>query len=102
MSGETIHQIQKLFQENGHLAYGEGVTELQHALQAAQLAEQDKAPDTLVTAALLHDVGHLLHGLPEDVAEQGIDNRHECIGENWLARHFGPEATLPVRLASLG
>ena len=41
-----------------------------------------------MVAALLHDVGHLLHGLPEDVAEQGIDGRHERIGENWLARHL--------------
>jgi phosphonate degradation associated HDIG domain protein len=93
-----INHIQELFHKSGHLAYGEGVTELQHALQAAQLAEQDEAPDTMVTAALLHDVGHLLHGLPEDVAEQGIDGRHERIGEKWLARHFGPEVTQPVRL----
>ena len=93
-----INHIQELFHKSGHLAYGEGVTELQHALQTAQLAEQDEAPDTLVTAALLHDVGHLLHGLPEDVAEQGIDGRHERIGEKWLARHFGPEVTQPVRL----
>ena len=43
-----INHIQELFHKSGHLAYGEGVTELQHALQAAQLAEQDEAPDTLV------------------------------------------------------
>jgi len=93
-----VIQIRNLFKENGHLAYGEGVTELQHALQAAQLAEQDEAPDTLVTAAFLHDVGHLLHEMPEDIAEQGIDGRHECLGEKWLSRHFGPEVSQPVRL----
>ena len=91
-------EIRGLFAQRGHLADGEGVTELQHALQSASLAEGDDAPNNLIVAALLHDIGHLLHGLPEDVAEQGIDGRHERIGEKWLARHFGPEVTQPVRL----
>ncbi len=52
-----INHIQELFHKSGHLAYGEGVTELQHALQAAQLAEQDEAPDTLVPAAPSNDGG---------------------------------------------
>ena len=58
-----IDQIRDLFNQRGHLAYGEGVTELQHALQAASLAEQDNAPDNQIVAALLHDIGHLLLSL---------------------------------------
>ena len=91
-------QIRDLFSERGHLAYGEGVSELQHALQAASLAQKDNAPNSLIVAALLHDIGHLLHGLSEDVAEQGIDGHHERIGEKWLEKYFGPEVSQPVRL----
>ena len=91
-------QIRDLFSERGHLAYGEGVSELQHALQAASLAQKDNASHNQIVAALLHDIGHLLHGLPEDVAEQGIDGHHERIGEKWLEKYFGAEISQPVRL----
>ena len=93
-----IDQIRDLFNQRGHLAYGEGVTELQHALQAASLAEQDNASDNQIVAALLHDIGHLLHGLPEDVAEQGMDGYHEHIGKKWLGKWFGPDIFQPVGL----
>ncbi|MHB8505366.1 MAG: hypothetical protein ACYDEN_06570, partial [Acidimicrobiales bacterium] len=39
---------------------GEPVTQLEHACQAAALAAGAGAPDTLVVAALFHDVGWLL------------------------------------------
>ena len=51
-----------------------------------------------LTAALLHDVGHLVHHLGENPAGQGIDDRHEQIGHDYLAQWFGPEVTEPVRL----
>jgi len=95
---KPINQIRDLFYKKGHLAYGEGVTELEHALQAAQLAEKDNAPNNLIAGALLHDIGHLLHELPEDIAEQGIDARHEEIGKRWLERYFAPEVSQPVSL----
>jgi [1-hydroxy-2-(trimethylamino)ethyl]phosphonate dioxygenase len=87
-----------LEQRGGSAYFGEPVTQREHALQCAWLAEQEGAGDALVIAALLHDVGHLLHGLPEDVAEAGTDAQHEDAGELWLARFFGPEVTEPVRL----
>jgi len=93
-----IKEIRNLFDQRGHLAYGEGISELQHALQAASLAQKDNAPNSLIVAALLHDIGHLLHGLSEDVAEQGINGHHERIGEKWLENYFGPEISQPVRL----
>ena len=54
--------------------------------------------DTLVVAALLHDIGHLLHGLPEHIADKGIDGRHEAVGEAWLVPQAGPAVTEPLRL----
>jgi len=40
----------------------------------------------------------LLHGLPEDIADQGVDGLHENAGADWLANHFGPQVTEPIRL----
>jgi phosphonate degradation associated HDIG domain protein len=96
---DVIEKIFDLFAGRGDEAYfGEAVSQSEHALQSAHAAEREGASDALVVAALLHDVGHLLHGGPEDMAEQGIDDRHEVVGRAWLARHFGPEVTEPVRL----
>jgi phosphonate degradation associated HDIG domain protein len=87
-----------LYQRRGPATYGEGVTQNEHALQAAWLAERSGATPALVVAALLHDIGHLLHDLPEDIAEQGVDTQHEALGSAWLSQHFGPEVSEPVRL----
>lgn len=95
----AIDRIVTLFREKGDGAYfGEAVSETEHALQCAHLAEQSGAPPELIAAALLHDLGHLLHGLQEDLAERGIDGRHEEVGAAWLGRHFGATVADPVRL----
>ncbi len=77
---------------------GEPVTQTDHALQCAMQAEQSGANPEMIAAALLHDVGHLLHDFDEDCAEQGVDDRHEELGAEWLQTHFGPEVSEPVRL----
>ncbi len=74
------------------------VNQLQHALQAAQLARQQGEPTSLVTAALLHDIGHMVHELGENPAAEGVDDAHEDLGAEWLKQHFGSEVTEPVRL----
>jgi [1-hydroxy-2-(trimethylamino)ethyl]phosphonate dioxygenase len=95
----VVDVITRLFETGGNAAYfGEPVSQTEHALQTAHLAETEGASDALVVAALLHDVGHLLHGLPESIADRGIDGRHEAGGSEWLARHFGPAVCDPVRL----
>jgi phosphonate degradation associated HDIG domain protein len=93
-----LDEIFDLYARRGAATYGEGVTQSEHALQAAALAEQEGASPELVAAALLHDIGHLLHELPEDIAEQGVDTAHESLASAWLSQHFGPAVTEPVRL----
>jgi phosphonate degradation associated HDIG domain protein len=95
----VVETIFHLFAEQGETAYfGENVSQLEHALQSAALAEENEAPATLITAALLHDIGHLLHGLEENIAEKGVDGQHEAVGEAWLTTHFPPAVSEPVRL----
>jgi len=94
-----IDEIFRLFREKGDAAYiGEPVSQTEHALQAASLAEKEGADDCLITAALLHDIGHLLHDLPETAAEDGTDDRHEFRGQHWLQQYFPSDVVEPVRL----
>lgn len=95
----VLDRIERLFADRGGAEYhGEPVSQLAHALQAGLFAERDGQPPAVVAAALLHDIGHLLHGHGEDYAARGIDDRHEDLGVRFLARAFGPEVTEPVRL----
>ncbi|MFN7995196.1 MAG: HD domain-containing protein [Bryobacteraceae bacterium] len=92
-------EVIQMFEARGDEAYfGEPVSQLEHALQAAYFASRENAPAWLTVAALLHDVGHLLHDMGENVADRGIDSRHEDLGHAWLSQYFGPEITSPVRL----
>lgn len=95
----AIDEIAALFAGDGAGEYlGERVTMAEHMLQAGALAEADGAPDALVAAALLHDVGHF-HGLhPGRDLMTGTDNHHSRTGADWLAQWFGPDVTEPVRL----
>src|SRR6476661_8176538 len=55
----SLGDIEQLFARHGAEQYsGEPVTQLEHALQTAHLAEQSDAGDALVTACLLHDRGY--------------------------------------------
>ena len=95
----VIDRILSLFAERGRGAYfGEAVTQTEHALQCAYLADQAAAEPALVAAALLHDVGHLLGGPAADIAQGGIDGAHEDAGARWLESYFGPAVVDPVRL----
>ena len=98
MNNSVIELIHAVFARRGPEGYGEGVTQLEHALQCGAFAERDSAPPALVAAAFLHDIGHLLHDLPQDVADSGIDTQHESAGSAWLSQYFGPAVTEPVRM----
>jgi len=95
----VIDQLLDLLATKGHRQYGgERVSQCAHALQCALLAAGAEAPATLVAAALLHDIGHLLHTDGEQPARRGIDDRHEEIGGERLLAAFGPAVAEPVRL----
>ena len=93
-----IDEIFAAFQARGDQTYGERVNMQEHMLQSAWFAEQAGASPTLIAAALLHDVGHLIHNLGEDIADQGIDAIHEEVGARYLAAHFIPAVVEPGRL----
>lgn len=96
--GDIIDKLIALFAERGSLHYGEGVSQTEHALQSAVHVDQQDCDDALVCAALLHDVGHLLHEQDIYHAEQGIDAIHEQVGADFLEEHFGPAVSEPVRM----
>jgi phosphonate degradation associated HDIG domain protein len=86
---QVVDFLIDIFNSKGDELYGgEEVTQLQHGLQAAYFAEQENASNDLVVAALLHDIGHLLHELPDNATEQGIDDVHEALGAQFLATYF--------------
>lgn len=94
-----VAEIQGLLEGKAEGRYGLSfINQQQHALQAAWLAEQGGHGDAMIAAALLHDVGHLVHHLGENPADEGIDDMHEELGNAWLVKYFGPEVTEPVRL----
>jgi phosphonate degradation associated HDIG domain protein len=95
----TTLEILELFQQRGNSQYGqEAISQQEHALQAALMAERAGSSPALIAAALLHDLGHLLHNLPENAPDHGVDDHHEALAARWLQRRFGPEVTDPVRL----
>lgn len=95
----VVDQIVNLFEAHGgSLYFGEEVTEKEHALQCAHLAEEAGAEPEVVVGALLHDIGHLLHGLGEDIAEHGIDGKHEDVGATWAAQYFPSAVVDCIRL----
>jgi gamma-butyrobetaine dioxygenase len=81
------------FDRLGSEPYGEEVSQLSHMLQTAALAVADGAPDALVAAALLHDIGHF--AAPPTTAEPVP---HEALSVAWLRPLFGPEVWRPVGL----
>ena len=95
----SLTDIEQLFASRGGEQYtGEAVTQLEHALQCAMLAEQEGSDDALVTAALLHDLGHLLHDLGDTPSLHGIDDIHQYRALPFLRGLFGNAVIDPVRL----
>lgn len=98
-AADPIDRLLQVLSTNGGAQYGqERVSQLAHALQCGLAAEQTGAPAALIGAALLHDIGHLVHRLGEDAAVRGIDDHHEALGAKLLAKWFLPALAEPVAL----
>ena len=95
---DIVSYILNLLQRKGaDIQYGnEDVTQLEHALQCAELAEDNKFSKEFITAALLHDIGHLLYE-DKDPIHKGIDGYHENLGADYLSSYFSDEVIIPIR-----
>ncbi|MEX2454688.1 MAG: HD domain-containing protein, partial [Rhodospirillaceae bacterium] len=94
----VLDRIFDTLETEGVARYGmEDINQLEHALQCAALAESEGAEAALIAAALLHDIGHLIHKLGM-AADWGVDDRHEALGEKLLRRWFVDEVVAPVAL----
>lgn len=103
MTGATVQQkVDTLFnymEKRGQSFYDEVVTQLEHALQCAALAQQNDASHTLITGALLHDIGHfILDEHNADKAFLATDLNHEEIGAQYMEPFFPEAVTTPIRL----
>jgi phosphonate degradation associated HDIG domain protein len=97
--GISISDIERLFRDHGGIEYsGEGVTQLEHALQSGHLAERAGATPELVTAAFLHDLGHLLNLQGETPSARGVDDQHQYFAIPFLRPLFPPAVIEPIRL----
>ena len=96
----SIDDIEALYYDVGGRLYGgECVSQLEHALQAAHAAERSGAGDALVTAVLLHDIGHLIEPAPiRHPSERPGDDRHQERAAAMLEALFGAAIVEPVRL----
>lgn len=103
MSGATAEQkvntLFKYMEKRGQSRYDEVVTQLEHALQCAALAREKNASSTLITGALLHDIGHII--LDEHNAREAFlntDLNHEEVGARYMEPFFPESVTIPIRL----
>ena len=95
----TLADIEQLYTRQGERQYsGEPVTQLQHALQTAWLAEQSGADDELVTASLLHDLGHMLNDQGETPTLQGVDDTHQYFALPFLRGLFTDRVLNAIKL----
>lgn len=93
-----IDRVLALFRARGHSPHddGAGMSQMEHGLRCAALAEESGAPVPLIAAALLHDIGHLLdHSEGNDANRTG--DRHAAAGANLLDAVLGPTVAFPVR-----
>ena len=76
----TLTETIRLLESRGHTQYGnEAVSQLEHALQTAHLAQTaGESPETVV-ASLIHDLGHLLAAQHDDLADHDTsqDDLHQ-------------------------
>ncbi|MEM7225492.1 MAG: HD domain-containing protein [Pseudomonadota bacterium] len=87
-----------IFERRGGEQYlGESVTMAEHMLQGATMAERAGQPETIVVAALLHDIGHFTSEFGTFTMADTADRYHEEAGAKVLERFFPEEVVDCVR-----
>jgi phosphonate degradation associated HDIG domain protein len=95
----TLDEVVTLFERRGRQQYGaEAVSQLEHALQCATLAQTAGEGPHMISACLLHDLGHLLREHDDDPFEHGVDDVHEYIALPFLRSLFDQVVLEPIRL----
>lgn len=92
---DFLDELAERFARSGAEPYGESVSQAEHALQCATLAERAGGSESLVIAALLHDIGHLYED-PNEIDSR--DLRHEEIGAQLLRQLLPESVWQPVLL----
>lgn len=89
----TLETVVGWLRNRGDGLYGgEAVSQLEHALQCATLAQASGATPELVIAASLHDIGHLSD------KDDDRGHPHELIAAQLLSGLFPPAVVEPIRL----
>ena len=99
MKFSSLDEVIALYEKWGSRHYAEEITQTEHAVQCARLAEADGATSHLVVASLLHDIGHLID-LEINNGEEvfSVDTAHEAVGSRSLAEIFPPAVRQPIAL----
>ena len=91
---KKVNHLFSYYEKYGSEDYiGEPVSQVEHMIQAAMLAEQDNQPRSVILAALFHDIGHLVQYEADcnldTMNKYGVKN-HENIGLNLLKNNNIP------------
>ncbi len=98
----TLTDISTLLNTQGSKQYGgEAVSQLEHALQCAYLAESANETKETVIAALLHDIGHLLaeeNATRLTTEADDTDDLHQYIALPFIRNLFSDAVLEPIKL----
>jgi [1-hydroxy-2-(trimethylamino)ethyl]phosphonate dioxygenase len=95
----TYQELVQIFESAKGAEYlGEDITLVEHMIQCGELARKTDAPEWLVVAALLHDIGHMLIPDAQEAQDSGEDRHHDEVGADWLAQRFPENLVEAVRL----
>src|SRR5262245_55348159 len=82
----TVDDVLQLYEEHGDADYiGEPVSQIEHMVQSAQLAEEQGFDEEVILAAFFHDIGHLVAMQGSYASMKGFGAvAHEKIGADFL------------------
>jgi len=107
VSEVTVDSLFDALSGAGAVQYGaEPITELEHALQIAELADEMSGDPELVCAALLHDIGRVAIRqdeifdtlVPDHLGKKTSGRGHHDAGAELLQGHFSERVLAGIRL----